>query len=243
MASWLPIRAWTKPPAAGLPAFDAAFRAQFDTEHPLGWVEHQAAWSPTGLYGRWVLTHSAVIRIDDTLYLHGGIGPAFLPFDMDALNKAVIAALRHRPVNAKDPPDILWNEQGPLWYRGMAQNDEAAEIPQVKAVLTRNGVRRIVLGHTKRYSMVNSRFDGDVILTDIAVLDGCPDPHAFLIKQGDALTTVYRGHTLLLRTSGDGHAAYLAEIAGLDRTLGVEARCTVNSPSPLPEGDTGATKN
>ena len=32
------------PPPEGLPKFDAALRAQFDAEHPLGWVEHQIAW-------------------------------------------------------------------------------------------------------------------------------------------------------------------------------------------------------
>lgn len=218
------------PPAGGLPVFDDAYRAKFDAAHPLGWVEHWAAWSAQGLYGQWVLTHSAIIRIDDTLYLHGGIGPEFLAFDAEAMNKAVIAALRHQPEAVGGPHDILWNEQGPLWYRGMAMNDEAAEGAHVTAALARYGVRRIVLGHTKRYSMVNSRFDGAVILTDIAVPGGCPDPHGFLIKEGNALTAVYRGKRLALRTSGEPRAAYLAEVAALDQAAGAAARCTVNSP-------------
>ena len=216
------------PPAEGLPVFDAAHRAAFDAAHPLGWVEHAAAWSAQGPYGRWVLTHPAVIRIDDTLYLHGGIGAEFQPFDIDTLNKAVTAALRHEPEAAGGPHDILWNEQGPLWYRGMAQNDEAAESANVAAALSRHGVRRIVLGHTKRYSMVNSRFDGGVILTDIAVPGGCPDPHGFLIKEGEALTAVHRGHRLPLRTTGAARAAYLTEIAALDQAAGAETRCAAN---------------
>jgi hypothetical protein len=216
------------PPAGGLPVFDATYRAQFDTDHPLGWVEHMAAWSSTGVYGRWVLTHGAVIRIDDTLYLHAGIGPAFLPFDIDTMNKAVLAALRHEPEIAGGPHDILWSEQGPLWYRGMAQNDEVPESDNVAAALSRNGVRRIMVGHTKQYSMINSRFDGAVIFTDIAVKGGCADPHAFLIKDGDTLMVLYRGHRLPLRTSGEAHAAYLSEIAALDRAAGVDASCAVN---------------
>ena len=191
------------PPAAGLPVLDAAYRAQFDTDHPLGWVEHQAAWSPGGVYGRWILTHSAIIRIDDTLYLHAGVSQEFQAFDMDVMNKAVIAALRHEPEVVGGPHDILWNEQGPLWYRGLAQFSEADEAANVAAVLAHFGVRRIVIGHTKQYSMINSRFDGAVVLTDIAVKGGCLDPHAFLIKEGDALTAVYRGHRLALRTSGE----------------------------------------
>ena len=224
------------PPATGLPDFNGMYREQFETEHPLGWVEHQIAWSASGVYGKWVLTHDAMIRIDDTLYLHGGIGPEFMAWDMDTLDKAVIAALRHQPEVAGDsarpgPHDILWNEQGPLWYRGMAQNDEAAESANVMAALAHFGVKRIVLGHTKRYSMVNSRFDGAVVLTDIATPEGCPDPHGFLIKEGDMLTAAHRGHRVALRTTGDGHTAYLADIAALDQnaTPGkpFEARCAV----------------
>lgn len=215
-----------QPPAGGLPVFDAAFRAQFDAEHPLGWVEHQAAWSTQGVYGRWILTHSAVIRIDDTLYMHGGLGPEFAGFDIDVMNKAVITALLHKPEVVGGPHDILWNEQGPLWYRGMAQHDEATEAANVAAVLARHHVRHIVLGHTKQYSMVNARFDGAVILTDIAVPGPCVDPHALLIKEGDALSTIYRGHRLALGISGQDRAAYLAQIAALDPPgTPAEARC------------------
>ena len=181
------------PPAGPPLKFDAAFRAQFDAEHPLGWVEHQIAWSPQGPYGRWVLTHPAIIRIDDALYLHGGLGPEFVPFDYDVMNKAVITALNHQSGKVGGPHDILWNEQGPLWYRGLAQHDEAAEAPNVDAILARYKVSHIVIGHTKQYTQVNARFDGKVLLTDVFSPNRCVDPHAFLIKQGDTLTTVYRG--------------------------------------------------
>jgi hypothetical protein len=208
------------PPAPGLPVFDDAYRARFDAEHPLGWVEHQLAWSAKGVYGRWVLTHSAIIRIDDALYMHGGLGPQFLPFDVDVMNNAVLAALRHQPEVVGGPQAILWNEQGPLWYRGLAQNDEAAETAHVAALLSRYKVRHVVIGHTKQYRWVNSRFDGGVILTDIAATPGCAEPHAFLIKEGDTLTAVHRGQRLALRVPGAEHAAYLAEVATLDRAAG-----------------------
>lgn len=205
------------PPPEGLPKFDAAFRAKFDSECPLGWVEHQIAWSTKGPYGQWVVTHSAIIRIDDTLYMHGGLGPAFVAFDYDVMNKAVIAALNHQPEAKDGPHDILWNDQGPLWYRGLAQHDEASESANVAAILARYHVSHIVIGHTKQYTEVNARFGGRVILTDVFAPNRCVDPHAFLIKEGNTLTTVYRGHTLALGVSGAEHDAYLAQIAALDK--------------------------
>ncbi len=205
-----------EPPPGPPFTIDEAFHTQFNAEHPLGWVEHRIAWSPQGEYGRWVLSHPAVIRIDDTLFLHGGIGPQYAGFDIDTMDKAVAAALRHEPDAPGGPQMILTNEQGPLWYRGMAQGDEATEKPNVDAVLAHLGVRHIVLGHTKAYRMVNSRFDGAVILTDIASPKACEDPHGFLIKEGDKLTVVHRGQKLPLGTSGAAHDAYLAQIAAID---------------------------
>jgi hypothetical protein len=218
------------PPKEGLPTFDAAFRAQFDAEHPLGWVEHQIAWSTQGPYGRWVLTHSAIIRIDDALYLHGGLGPEFAPFDYDALDKAVIAALNHQPEAKDGPHDILWNEQGPLWYRGLAQHNEAAEAANVDALLARHHVSHIVIGHTKQYPEVMARFGGKVLLTDVFAANRCADPHAFLIKEGDKLTVVYRGHSLPLGVAGDAQAAYLAAVAALDKASAPPPGAVCNLP-------------
>ena len=207
-----------KPPAGAPLTFDAAYRAQFDADHPLGWVEHQIAWSTDGYIGKWVLTHPAIIRIDDTLYMHGGLGPEFVPFDYDVMNRAVITALNHQPEAKDGPHDILWNDQGPLWYRGLAWNKEATEAANVAAILARYKVKHVVIGHTKAYREVNTRFNGAVILTDVFAGSRCVDPHAFLIKQGDNLSTVYRGHTLTLGVSGQAQADYLAQVAALDKT-------------------------
>ncbi len=146
------------------------------------------------------------------------------------MNKAVIAALEHQPEAAGGPHDILWAEEGPLWYRGLAQHDETAESANVAALLAHFKVRHIVIGHTKQYTMVNARFDGGVILTDILGASRCSDPHGFLIKEGDAFSTVYRGHQLALGLAGPAHDAYLAQIAALDRAAAPapEETCAAN---------------
>jgi len=221
------------PPPEGLPTFDAAYRATFDAEHPLGWVEHAIAWSPDGVYGKWILTHSTVIRINDVLYMHGGLGPGFSGYDKDVLNRAVIAALRHQQEAPGGPPDVLWATDGPLWYRGFAWNDEAAEAPNVAAVLAAHQVSRIVIGHTKVYPFVNTRFDGRIVLTDIAPPVGCPEPHAFLVEQGDALSAVHRGVSAPLGVSPQAHADYLAKIAELDRAAG----CSMKPAAPAAPSD------
>ena len=177
----------------------------------LGFVEHRLAWSVTGRYGAWVARNNAVIRINDTLYLHAGIGPLYPAASADALNAAVQAALKGRP----DPAlaDITTNEQGPLWYRGLAMNAETAETAHLEALLARYGVRRIVVGHTKRAAMVLPRFGGRLIITDVAVPDGYPDPRAYLIEENGALFAMHRGARVAM---GADTCAYVAAIAALD---------------------------
>ncbi len=224
------------PPETGLPEFDDAFRAQWEAEHPLGFVEHRQAWSPSGEYGRWVTGHDSVIRINDTLFLHAGIGPAYAAVQRETMNEAVRDALRGRP----DPnyPTILTDEDGPLWYRGLAIEAENTERAHLEALLAQHGVSRIIVGHTKRASTVLPRFDGRVIITDIAVPNGYEDPRAYLVIEGASLTTVHRGARVPLTASTrEQTCAYLAAIAALDSAGSPNAR---RAERCLTDGDTGA---
>ena len=212
-------------PAPGQPpqVFDDAFRQQWDTTHPLGYVEQRIAWAPNGVYGRWIAHHDAIIRINDMLFMHGGIGPTYPAADRDTLNNAVRAALSgHAQQGAF--ADILENENGPLWYRGLALNAETGEQANVDTLLQRYGVSHIILGHTKRAPLVLPRFGGKVILTDIAVPGGATDPHAFLIVENGVFTAVYRGQRIPLGDMSDTtRCAYLGQTAAIDQGQGAVA--------------------
>lgn len=230
-----------QPPASGLPTFDDAYRAQWESEHPLGYVEHREAWGPNGRYGTWIASHDAVIRINDTLFVHGGLGPSFATPSADAMNNAVSGALQGRPDS--NYPDIVTNQEGPLWYRGLSLNAEETERANLEAVLARHGVARIVVGHTKRASTVWPRFDGRVLIADIAVPTGFADPHAFLEIEGGAITTVYRGARVPLHASTHAETcAYLAAIAALDSAGSPNATAAtqcVASPAEAVTGNAG----
>lgn len=224
------------PPESGMPVIDDAFRAQWETQHPLGFVEHRQAWAPNGELGRWVVGHDAVIRINDILFLHAGLGPSFSNVTRETMNDAVRGALNGRP----DPqyPDIVTNQEGPLWYRGLSLNAEAAERANLEAVLAYHGVSRIVVGHTKRASTVLPRFDGRVLIADIAVPAGFADPHAFLVIENGQLTTVYRGNRVPLRAgSTEERCAYLEAIAAFDAAGSPNAQLATScrTPTATPE--------
>ncbi|HRP09588.1 MAG TPA: metallophosphoesterase [Terricaulis sp.] len=224
------------PPAGGAPSFDAAWRTQWETEHPLGWVEHRRAWSPTGTYGRWIISHQAVLRINDTLFLHGGLGPSFVPFERDAMNRGVQGALRLRPVAGME--DIVTNQEGPLWYRGLARNDEATETANLEAVLARHGVARIVVGHTKLAPLVIPRFGGRVLVADIAVPRNHSDPHAFVVIENGAASTIHRGQRVPINAATpEERCAYFGAVAALEPAGSPVAELAAACETPLVGAD------
>ncbi len=207
------------PPPSGLPTFDAAYRTQWNQEHPLGWVEHRNAWAPTGHYGQWIASHDAVIRINDTLFLHAGLGSAFAAAPREGMNDAVRLNVRGQASPAF--PDIQHNQEGPLWYRGLSQNPEATETANLENVLRGQGVARVVVGHTKVTSTVLPRFNGRVLVADIGVPGSHSDPHAFLIYENETWVTVHRGQRVPITASTPQETcAYLGRIAGLDNGSG-----------------------
>src|ERR1700733_13760380 len=96
---------------------DAIKKAWFDV-FPLGRIEHQIAWSDQGDIGQWVVKNPVVVLLDGTLFVHGGISPAYLDSSVAEINARAAAALTARNT---DPAAIINDEQGPLWYRGLAQ--------------------------------------------------------------------------------------------------------------------------
>ena len=129
-------------------------------QHPLGWVEHKAAWSPSGELGRWAARNPAIVRIDGTLFMHGGLAAEYSRLPMDEINRRVAVAMA---AGGSPAPTILEDPLGPLWYRGLLGRDADAEAARAKlgagalhlapeqelaAVLSAYGAQRLVIGHT-----------------------------------------------------------------------------------------------
>ncbi|HTV02544.1 MAG TPA: metallophosphoesterase, partial [Luteitalea sp.] len=142
------------------------YRAAWMAERPLGWVELQQAFARDGKYGKWLRRHDVVVKVGDTLLLHGGIGPAYATVPAQVINeKARTALASASPLEEK----ILADQDGPLWYRGLALEPDASLEPHVDALLAFHGVSRIVVGHTVTPGVVLPRLGGKVILNDVGM--------------------------------------------------------------------------
>jgi calcineurin-like phosphoesterase family protein len=165
---------------------DDAIHAAWLAQNPLGKLEHQAGWSPTGEFGRWTIANRAVARVGDTLFVHGGISVRYAGIPVDEINRRVTAALK-----AQDgaPDSILYDPYGPLWYRGLISRDynaateaqapkqpspaPAAAYPSIDeelaTALRSTGARRLVIAHTPRLAGIEISHDGRLVRIDTGI--------------------------------------------------------------------------
>lgn len=161
---------------------------------------HRRAFSPDGPYGRWLRGLNAVVRINGTVFLHGGIGPRYSRQTVRELNEAVRGQLAGFPVRAGGITD---DPEGPLWYRGLARGDEEDLRGHVDKVLARLGARRIVVGHTPNLQGVRTRFAGKVVLIDVGLSSYYGGPLAALVLEGDRAYALHEGRVAELEQDPD----------------------------------------
>ncbi len=193
---------------------DDAWRKKWELEHPLGWVEQRFAYGPNGKYGKWIRSHNVVITIDDTLFVHGGIGPKYADIPADLINSKVQQELSDFSLLKGG---ITTDSEGPLWYRGLAVGNEQELAGHVETVLKNFGVRRIVIGHTPTLTTLMPRFGGKVICADVGLSKYYGGPPACLLLEHGQPYALHRGTKLELPTDGgDGLIKYLRAAASLD---------------------------
>jgi len=166
-------------------------RDRLRTETPLGRVEMHLAFGPDGEYGKWLRGHSAMVKINGIVFLHGGVSPAQAALACDAVNAKVRLELAGDldGVRAAPAESLVTREDGPLWYRGLAQEPDAFA-PAVNEILARQEARAIVVGHTVATTgRVVVRFQGKVFEIDTGMQAG-------YVSGGRASALEIRGETV-----------------------------------------------
>jgi len=153
-------------------------RDSWMAQHPLGWVEHKLAWSPSGELGRWAARNPAIVKIGGILFVHGGISAEYSRLSLNEVNRRVQAAMA---AGDGSPSTILEDPLGPLWYRGLVTRDPDAEHvraqaapnaqpltpdQELNAVLAAYGADRIVVGHTPDLKGIETLYGGRLARVD-----------------------------------------------------------------------------
>lgn len=180
---------------------EAELRAAWYRDTPLGSLEHQAAWRPEGALGRWAIGNPAVALIDGTLFVHGGISPAYAGRSIEEMNRQTAAALAERETGGRS---IINDPDGPLWYRGLVMrggerqsgaetgaggddNGDGAAADEIDAVLRAYGAGRIVIGHTPALGGIAVRHGGRLVRIDTGISAAYGGPRTYLEIVGGQL--------------------------------------------------------
>ena len=119
-----------------------AFSKKWNADHPMGYFEYVYAFGPDGdtaqawvtqildlaygtkghifnrlretkRYAPWVLSQNVAIRINDILFMHGGISPKYASRSIREINQTVRSELRNK---AQLQKGMAVDPEGPLWY-------------------------------------------------------------------------------------------------------------------------------
>jgi hypothetical protein len=146
-----------------------AIREAWIKDTPLGKVEHNTAWSPSGELGRWAASRPAVAKVGDTVFVHGGISGHYALVAIDEINKRVRDAVKA----GSAAPDAITNEEtGPLWYRGLATGTGSGGRTaqnELDVALQLFGAKRMVVGHTPDRKGIRFGLNQKLVMIDSGI--------------------------------------------------------------------------
>ncbi|WP_229333569.1 metallophosphoesterase [Glaciecola sp. MH2013] len=137
-------------------------------------------WSEDSELGAWLRSKPVMLKIGDTLFVHGGVSPRALSYnlslgDIDAETQRnfVIGDTVRRNIDES----IIHGSDGLLFYRGFAKSmdkhglGDKASSEHVDNVLSSFSVNRVVIGHTL-VSHIGYDYDGKVFRIDVPHSNG-----------------------------------------------------------------------
>lgn len=139
-------------------------------------IRHEDLYGPDMVLGRWLRSKHVVLKLNDILFLHGGISPFLVDreLSLDVINYAARKGLdlSSAEVAFSSLPKFLFGGKGPFWYRGYHYEMEGryprATDAEIENILTYYDLEAVVVGHTEHDS-VSGMYDNRIFAIDVAV--------------------------------------------------------------------------
>lgn len=130
-------------------------------------ARYRAAFSRAGKYGAWIVSHNAIVKLNRTLFMHGGLSARYVNRKLSELNSAIRGELRQPVPGAFS---VGADPEGPLWFRGLAQSHQPSVIAAfLQDMKTAQGSDRIVMGHTIQDQGISVQQGGKIVLIDVGL--------------------------------------------------------------------------
>ncbi|MBN1939116.1 MAG: metallophosphoesterase [Candidatus Aminicenantes bacterium] len=148
-------------------------------------------------YGRWLAGRPVVIKINDTVFVHGGLTEALSVLSCETINASLSLELER--YLRKEDFDWAWIYQprGPLWYRDLALTPEETLRDEVDRILANLKARAIVIGHSPApaYGLnpLRGRFGGKVWTIDTGIWMKDGGTRSALVIKNDEIRLIMIG--------------------------------------------------
>lgn len=119
---------------------------------------------PGGTYAKRFAAHNVVAIVGDTVFSHAGV----LPDWVSVLDKTNLDTRCWLDGQTQEPSPALTSDNSPVWTRAWGRPDEV-DCAMLDSVLTKLGVKRMVVGHTPQDQGINSSCDGKLWRIDVGL--------------------------------------------------------------------------
>ncbi|MFC2170164.1 hypothetical protein ACFLRM_06355, partial [Acidobacteriota bacterium] len=150
-------------------------------------------------YGKWIMEQNAIIKINDIIFVHGGIDEEFSGWQLKEINDRLRKELKLMFRIRKEPQlfetmdvfKIIYNNKGPLWYRDLARSNEELMQAEVERILHNLNAEYIVIGHTPLHGNsisghIRHRFQGRIWVIDTGISEHYGNNlSALIIEKGE----------------------------------------------------------
>ena len=145
----------------------------------------------TSVLGRWLRSKNTILKLNDYVFLHGGISKTFVKSNIgiEEANHIFRESIAYSKKRIKKDVklSILHQSDGPVWYRGYFRDEEMNQ-KKIDYILSELDAKKIIVGHTTM-SKIETRFNKKIIAIDTKIKKG-KTGELLLIKNN----TFYRGH-------------------------------------------------
>lgn len=141
-----------------------------------------AAFLPGGPYAKMLAERPVVVRVGDSIFVHGGVLPKHVKTGLDGINDATSAWLRG---DRRAAPKELSTEDGPLWARTYSAGPGPRECATLSETLTMLNAKRMVMGHTVQRPGISSACDDKAWRIDVGMAKHYGGPIEVLELRGD----------------------------------------------------------
>ena len=123
--------------------------------------------------GRWLRSKATIIKINDKLFVHGGISEKFIgdDFNLEETNRLMRESIDREKKEMKSGSFYkkYYGSKGPIWYRGYFKDSFTKK--ELKRILKKLNVNQIIVGHTSQKEVMQL-FNKKIFVVDSSIKNG-----------------------------------------------------------------------